>query len=198
MAYTEIHKITATLNAALDYISGDKVEEITKEKTERILNLEGATIGKTLSDSIKDSLDYAVDDKEGIVTFKTYTSYNCCFPLDDQNYGSYIIEHAAYWSKKKEKDKNRKTTKDNKEVVAWHLIQSFEESIRPEIANEIGRKLVEKIVPDYPCQISTHTNTEHTHNHIIFSAWDVDGKKYHNDHKAVDLIRKVSDELCQE
>ena len=36
MAYTEIHKITATLNAALDYISGDKVEEITKEKTERI------------------------------------------------------------------------------------------------------------------------------------------------------------------
>ena len=106
MAYTEIHKITATLNAALDYISGDKVEENTKEKTERILSLEGAAIGKTLSDSIKDSLDYAVDDKEGIVTFKTYTSYNCCFPLDNQNFGNYIIDHSAYWSKKKEKDKN--------------------------------------------------------------------------------------------
>ena len=198
MAYTEIHKITATLNAALDYISGDKVEEITKEKTERILSLEGAAIGKKLSDSIKDSLDYALDDKEGIITFKTYTSYNCCFPLDDQNYGNYIIDHSAYWSKKKEKDKNRKTTKDNKEVVAWHLIQSFEESIRPEIANEIGRKLIENIIPDYPCQISTHTNTEHTHNHIIFSAWDVDGKKYNDDIKAKNLIRKVSDELCQE
>lgn len=198
MAYTEIHKITATLNAALDYISGDKVEEITKEKTERILSLEGAAIGKNLSDSIKNSLDYAVDDKEGIVTFKTYTSYNCCFPLDNQSFGSYIIDHSAYWSKKKEKDKNRKTTKDNKEVVAWHLIQSFEESIRSEIANEIGRKLIEKIIPDYPCQISTHTNTEHTHNHIIFSAWDVDGKKYNDDIKAKNLIRKVSDELCQE
>lgn len=198
MAYTEIHKITATLNAALDYISGDKVEEVTEEITERILELEGTTSEKSLSDSLRDSLDYAMNDKEGTVTFKTYTSFNCCFPMDNQDSGKYIIDHSAYWSKKKENDKNKKSTKDNKEVVAWHLIQSFEESIRPEVANEIGRKLVDKIIPDYPCQISTHTNTEHTHNHIIFSAWDMDGKKYNDNIKAKNLIRKVSDELCKE
>ena len=198
MAYTEIHKITATLNAALDYISGDKVEEISEESVERVLNLEGASEGKNLNDSLKDSLDYAMNDKEGTITFKTYTSYNSCFPIEGQSFGKFIIEHSAFWSKEKQNDKNKKVTKDNKEVIAWHLIQSFEESIRPEIANEIGRKLVEKIIPEFPCQISTHTNTDHTHNHIILSAWDMEGKKFHNDHKAVDLIRSVSDELCNE
>ena len=197
MAYTEIHKITATLNAALDYISGDKVEEVTEQITERILKLEDVQDEKSLNDSLKDSLDYAMNDKEGKVIFRTYTSYNCCFPIDTKDFGKYIIEHSIFWSKEKANDKNRKATKDNKEVIAWHLIQSFEESIRPELANEIGCKLVDKIIPNFPCQISTHTNTEHTHNHIIFSAWDVDGKKFHNDHKAVDLIRKISDELCQ-
>lgn len=198
MAYTEIHKITATLNAALDYISGDKIEEISEEYVERVLSLEDAPEGKTLNDSLKDSLDYAMNDKEGTITFKTYTSFNSCFPMEGQSFGKFIIDHSAYWSKEKQNDKNKKVTKDNKEVIAWHLIQSFEESIRPEIANEIGRKLVERIIPEFPCQISTHTNTEHTHNHIILSAWDMDGKKFHNDHKAVDLIRKVSDELCNE
>ena len=198
MAYTEIHKITATLNAALDYITRDKVEDISEDKVQRVLELEDVPAGKSLNDSMKDSIDYAMNDKEGTLTFKTYTSFNSCFPMEGQTFEKFILDHAAFWSKAKEKDKNRKTTKDNKEVIGWHLIQSFEESIRPEIANEIGRKLVERIIPDFPCQISTHTNTDHTHNHIILSAWDMDGKKFHNDHKAVDLIRRVSDELCKE
>lgn len=196
MAYTEIHKITATLNAALDYISSDKIEEINEKSKERISSIEGNM--KTLNDSLQDSLDYAMNDKEGIVTFKTYTSFNSCYPVDNQTFEQYIIDHSARWSEQKQKDKNKKNTKDGKEVIAWHLIQSFEESIRPELANEIGAKLVDQLIPDYPCQISTHTNTEHTHNHIIFSAWDMDGKKFHNDHKAVNLIRSISDELCQE
>ena len=198
MAYTEIHKITATLYAALDYITKDKEEDLSEEKIERINILEGNEHGKSLEDTLRDSLDYAYRDKENTLLFKTYTSYNSCFPIEGESFGKYIISHSDFWSKEKENDKNRKVTRDNKEVVAWHMIQSFEESIRPEVANEIGRKLVEEIIPDYPCQISTHTNTGHTHNHIIFSAWDMDGKKFHNDHKAVDLVRRISDKLCNE
>jgi len=198
LAYTEIHKITATLNAALEYITRDKVEDISEDKVQRVLEMEGVTAGKSLNDSMKDSLDYAMNDKEGTLTFRTYTSYNSCFPIEGQTFETFILDHTAFWSKKKENDKNRKATKDNKEVIGWHLIQSFEENIRPEIANEIGRKLVVKIIPDFPCQISTHTNTAHTHNHIILSAWDLYGKKFNNDHKAVDFIRQVSDELCKE
>ena len=198
MAYTEIHKITATLNAALDYISGDKEEDISDEKVERINRLEGNDNTKSLEDSLKDSLDYAYRDKENTLIFKTYTSYNSCFPTEGETFGKYIINHSAFWSEEKKNDKNKKVTKNNQEVIAWHLIQSFEESIRPEVANEIGRRLVDKIIPDYPCQISTHTNTEHTHNHIIFSAWNIDGKKYNANNKAVDLVRKISDRLCFE
>ena len=37
MAYTEIHKITATLNAALNYITCDKVEDISEDKVQRVV-----------------------------------------------------------------------------------------------------------------------------------------------------------------
>lgn len=198
MAYTEIHKITATLDAALKYISSDKVEEISKDIENRIVKVEEIKIAKCLRESLKDSLDYAVSDKEDLITFKTYTSFNCCFPLGEQQPGDCIINHSARWSKAKAHDRNRKLTKDMREVVAWHLIQSFEETVKPEVANEIGRKLVDKILPNFPAQISTHTNTVHTHNHIIFSAWDIDGKKYNGSNKNYNLIREVSDKLCQE
>ena len=84
----------------------------------------------------------------------------------------------------------------NYQFLYWKVYYSDEEHKLS--ANEIGRKLVDRIIPDFPCQISTHTNTEHTHNHIIFSAWDMDGKKYNDNIKAKNLIRKVSDELCNE
>ena len=52
--------------------------------------------------------------------------------------------------------------------VAYHIIQSFspKDNIKPEQANEIGKKLCEELYPDFQCIISTHIDKGHIHNHI--------------------------------
>lgn len=51
------------------------------------------------------------------------------------------------------------------------MIQSFEGNVDPRIANEIGVKLAKEMFPTFPVVVSTHTNTENTHNHIMICAW---------------------------
>lgn len=89
-------------------------------------------------------------------------------------------------------------TKDGKEVVMWHMMQSFSEKVSPVVANEIGRELAAEVFGNFAVTISTHTNTEHIHNHFIISAWDMDGRKWHDCHVTKRKIREVSDRLCAE
>ena len=56
MATTDIHAIKQTVGVALSYITKDKVEEKVK-------------------DDIADSINYAINDKTGEVTFKTISSF---------------------------------------------------------------------------------------------------------------------------
>lgn len=87
----------------------------------------------------------------------------------------------------------------NDKNLLYHVIQNFGENVDPKIANEIGVKLAERLFSEYQCVISTHTNTEHTHNHIILNSTSfVDGKKYNDNLKTYAAIRKISDELCEE
>ena len=176
MATTSIHAITGTVGQAISYIISDKVEVLTK-------------------DDIADSINYAMNDKTGEVVFPTLTTtqniYNTNRPVEDfykmmKLYGEHELLHG-----------NAKT-KDGKPILAWHLIQSFEGQIDPRVANEIGRKMAAELFGNFPVVISTHTNTENTHNHLIVCAWNKDGKKYNYDHEAYQNIRTGSDRLCDE
>lgn len=170
MAITHIHAITKTVNKAIGYGVKDKV-------------------GKLRSD-IHDSIAYALKDKGDEVTYFTLNSYQHC------TRNTAIKTFEKYSIKKMGRKKPR--TKNGEEVLAWHLVQSFEEQISPQMANEIGCKLANEIFNNFACTISTHTNTENTHNHIIVCAWDRDGKKWNNCNTTYKNIRKVSDRLCEE
>ena len=180
MATTNIHPITQTVALSIDYIMGDKKETV-------------------LKDDIADSIKYVMDDKTGEVIYYTLTSTLNCTSTDNPKEDFYELINTFG----ADEVKNGSTkTKDGKPILAWHLIQSFDPNVDgdvdPRVANEIGRKLAERLFPNFPVVISTHTNEAHIHNHIEFCAWNLDGKKYNYDHAAYDRIREESDKLCRE
>ncbi len=63
--------------------------------------------------------------------------------------------------------------------VAYHVIQSFspKDTITPEQANEIGKRLCEELYPDFQCVISTHIDRGHIHNHIAINSISLNGRK---------------------
>lgn len=85
--------------------------------------------------------------------------------------------------------------------LARHLIQSFAPGeTTPEQAHEIGKQLADEILGGkFEYIISTHTNRNHIHNHIIFNDISfVDYRHSHINKKWYYETRKVSDRLCDE
>lgn len=67
-------------------------------------------------------------------------------------------------------------------VQGYHLVQSFVKGeVTPELAHQIGMEMAERLLQGkYEAVITTHLNTEHYHNHIVFNSVSMeDGKKYH-------------------
>ena len=174
MAITHIHAITGSPNRAINYAVGHKADKY--------------------RDGIIAGVNYAMNDKTGEVTYETIRSYvntNCGFVQE-----SFARSEVYY---KATNSKVLSLNKDGEENVAWHLIQSFEGyEVDPITANEIGRRLAEELFSKYPCVIGTHTNTEDIHNHIVFSAYGDDGRKYNDCLDTYRAIRHVSDKLCRE
>ena len=84
--------------------------------------------------------------------------------------------------------------------LAYHLIQSFAPGeVSAAEAHKIGIELADRILGGrYSFIVSTHTDKEHIHNHILFCAADnIDYKKYHDCKKSYWNIRHISDELCE-
>jgi hypothetical protein len=96
------------------------------------------------------------------------------------------------------------TFKPKGKNIILNIKQSFreKESLEhdPKFFNEIGQKLVEEYFPGATYHIKTHTNTKHTHNHIIVHNFNYETKrryvltKFEHLHK----LRDVSDRLCLE
>lgn len=86
-------------------------------------------------------------------------------------------------------------------ILAFHAYQSFNEGeVTPEIAHEIGVKLAEEMWGDrFQVVVSTHLNTKHFHNHFVINSVSFkDGKKYYSNLTNTALLRKTSDEICEE
>lgn len=176
MAIIENHPIKATVNLTLDYGKSDKIAERYSDEI----------MSQILHEDIADS---------NLAVFKTFTTL-LNKTEDGEMYRSFKRNMELFGKKEIEQGNGR--TKDGKPVLAWHYIQSFEGRVDAVTANEIGVKLAEKMFPGFPVQVSTHTDKENTHNHIIICAWANDGHKWHQWNKAYQAIREESDRLCDE
>ena len=86
-------------------------------------------------------------------------------------------------------------------ILAFHAYQSFNEGeVTPVIAHEIGVRLAEEMWGDrFQVVVSTHLNTKHLHNHFVINSVSFkDGKKYYSNLENTALLRKTSDEICEE
>lgn len=177
MATTEIHAIRSTPQLAIAYALADKVIELNS------------------NNDINKDVVYRVFEQFG----KDYVCYPTLNSVQNCNLSN------PYQTFKETQEKwqgvrySQRTTEKNQEPVMWHLHQSFDGmEVSPEIANEIGRKLAEEVFKDFAVTISTHTNTNNIHNHLIICAWNNEGKKWNSCHATYQEIRRVSDRLCKE
>lgn len=86
-------------------------------------------------------------------------------------------------------------------ILAFHAYQSFNKGeVIPEIAHEIGVKLANEMWEDrFQVVVSTHLNTRHLHNHFVINSVSFKvGKKYYSNLTNTALLRKTSDEICEE
>ena len=82
-----------------------------------------------------------------------------------------------------------------------HLIQSFAPGeVTPEQAHEIGMELAREILGGkYEFVLTTHTDRDHVHNHLIFNAVSfADHRHYHSNKRSYHFIRRTSDRICKE
>lgn len=86
-------------------------------------------------------------------------------------------------------------------ILAFHAEQSFVAGeITPEMAHEVGVKLANEIWGErFQVIVTTHLNTEHLHNHFVVNSVSFkDGLKYYSNHVNTAILRRTSDELCEE
>ena len=134
--------------------------------------------------SLEEAVDYALNrDKTESVCFETGLSCLCDTAFADMK------ENVRRWHK-------------TGGVQGYHLVQSFAEGeVTPELAHQIGVELADQLLSGrYQAIVTTHLNTSHIHNHIVWCAVALDnGRKYHSNAKSYYTeVRARSDALCRQ
>ena len=85
-------------------------------------------------------------------------------------------------------------------IQGFHFIQSFKKGeISEEQAHQIGREWAAKFIENnYQFILSTHTDRDHIHNHIVINSVGLNGKKYNSCRSELEDIRQYSDLVCLE
>lgn len=92
---------------------------------------------------------------------------------------------------------SQKSRKRNIRIHSY--TQSFDSSVSPEEAHRIGVEWAKKVFGENrPIIVSTHSNTDHCHNHIAVCPYDLDGIRWHSNKKTLEFVRKRSDKICLE
>lgn len=87
----------------------------------------------------------------------------------------------------------------NNGIQAHLIIQSFDPGeVTPQLANQLGRELAEKVAKDHEAVIYTHADKDHIHNHIVINSVNLENGKKLNMHNALNKVRKLSNELSKE
>lgn len=138
----------------------------------------------TKPSSLEEAVDYALNrDKTEFVCFETGLTCLCETAFADMK------ENVQRWHK-------------TGGVQGYHLVQSFAEGeVTPELAHQIGVKLADQLLDGrYQAVVTTHLNTRHIHNHIVWCAVALgNGHKYHSNAKSYYTeVRVMSDALCRQ
>lgn len=66
----------------------------------------------------------------------------------------------------------------------------------PRLVHQIGMEFCNEFLKDYRCTVSTHVNTDHFHDHIMQSAYAMDGShKYRDNMENLKKARQICDDL---
>ena len=172
MATTKIWKVQKRLDHVINYATN-------KEKTKNNYS----KYGMDEFDSIRQVMTYATNPDKTEKQFYT-TGINC--EIEDAVKQMQFVK--IFYGKENG-------------ILAFHAYQSFNEGeVTPVIAHEIGVRLAEEMWGDrFQVVVSTHLNTEHLHNHFVINSVSFkDGKKYYSNLENTALLRKTSDEICEE
>ena len=172
MATTKIWKVQKRLDHVINYATNE-------EKTKNIYS----KYGMDEFDSIRQVMTYATNPDKTEKQFYT-TGINC--KIEDAVKQMQFVK--IFYGKENG-------------ILAFHAYQSFNEGeVTPEIAHEIGVKLANEMWGDrFQVVVSTHLNTQHLHNHFVINSVSFkDGKKYYSNLTNTALLRKTSDEICEE
>ena len=172
MATTKIWKVESRIDNAINYIKN-------KDKTKN----ECYEFGMDKFENVRDVLMYATNADKTEKQFYV-TGINC------------KVENAA-----KEMEFVKIINGKTDGILAFHGEQSFKDGeVTPELAHEIGVRLANEMWGDrFQVVVTTHLNTDHIHNHFVLNSVSFkDGKKYYSNRENTALLRKTSDELCEE
>lgn len=172
MATTKIWKVQKRLDKVINYATN-------KEKTKN----DYSEYGMDEFDSIRHVMTYATNPDKTEKQFYT-TGINC--EVKDAVKQMQFVK--IFYGKENG-------------ILAFHAYQSFNEGeVTPKIAHEIGVKLANEMWGDrFQVVVSTRLNTQHIHNHFVINSVSFkDGKKYYSNLTNTALLRKISDEICEE
>lgn len=133
--------------------------------------------------SPRPTLAYIIDPKKAAVVSSIMLD-------DNKNYAEQFADTARIWNKA-QSPKSRKY---------YHFIHSFspDDNISPEKAHRLTEELCRKFFPHSEIVISTHTDTNHIHSHIVINSVNFDnGKMLQISPKRYTAIKDYSNEIAE-
>lgn len=146
--------------------------------------------GRTESRAITDIIDY-VANPEKTDHGRLITGFQCDSRTADAEFLLAKQQYIAATGRVRGAD----------DVIAYHVRQSFRPGeISPEEANRLGVEFVQRFTKGkHAFVVCTHIDKAHVHNHIIWSAVNVDcDRKFRNFWGSTKAVRQLSDTICIE
>lgn len=146
--------------------------------------------GRTESRAISDIIDY-VANPEKTDNGRLITGFECDSRTADAEFLLAKQQYIAATGRVRGSD----------DVIAYHVRQSFRPGeISPEEANRLGVEFAQRFTKGkHAFVVCTHIDKAHVHNHIIWSAVNVDcDRKFRNFWGSTRAVRQLSDTICIE
>lgn len=157
--------------------------------TTRIMPLHSGK-GQTESRAISKIIDY-VANPEKTDNGSLITGYGCDTKVADAEFLLAKRQYIATTGRVRGAD----------DVVAYHIRQSFVPGeVTPEVANRVGVEFAKRFTRcNHAFIVCTHIDKAHIHNHIIWSAVNLDcDRKFRNFWGSTKAVRSLSDTICIE